>query len=143
MCVFGEEPYYRTFKSLGSKRYITEYFHPKKKKWVVETTVAGAPKNMAEHLGETTEEKFINFKNNFKLANCKLTHTYVEGRRNLIVTDYLGNVSIVDTRSGVCLTPADFSMCLSDDFFDFLYGRIEFEDKNIYDYFFGQEKYEK
>lgn len=143
MGVFEEEPYYRTFKSLGSKRYITEYFHPKKKKWVVETTVAGAPKNMADHLGETTEEKFKNFKNNFKLPNCKLTHTYVEGKRNLIVTDYLGDVSIVDTRSGVCLTPADFSMCLSDDFFDFLYGRIEFEDKNIYDYFFGQEKYEK
>ena len=143
MGVFEEEPYYRTFKSLGSKRYITEYFHPKRKKWVVETTVAGAPKNMADHLGETTEEKFKNFKNNFKLPNCKLTHTYVEGRRNLIVTDYLGDVSIVDTRSGVCLTPADFSMCLSDDFFDFLYGRIEFEDKNIYDYFFGQEKYEK
>ena len=143
MGVFEEEPYYRTFKSLGSKRYITEFFNTKKNKWVVETTVAGAPKNMADHLGQTTEEKFINFKNNFILPNCKLTHTYIEGRRNLIVTDYLGNVSIVDTRSGVCLTPSDFSMCLSDDFFDFLYGRIEFEDKNIYDYFFGQEKYDK
>ena len=143
MGIFEEEPYYRTFKSLGSKRYIAEHFDKKKDKWVVETTVAGAPKNMADALGKTTEEKFKNFKNNFILKDSRLTHTYVEGRRNLIVIDYLGESHIVDTRSGVCLTSADFSMCLSDDFFNFLYGRIEFEDKNIYDYFFGQEKYEK
>lgn len=145
MGIFEEEPYYRTFKSLGSKRYLAEYFDdsPKVNDWVVKSTVAGAPKNLADHLGDTTEEKFKNFKNNFVLKNSRLTHTYVEGRRNLIIIDYLGESHIVDTRSGVCLTPADFSMNLSEDFFNFLYGRIEFEDKDIYEYFLGQEKYNK
>ena len=141
MGIFEEEEPYRTFKSLGSKRYLAEYYNHEKEKWVVESTVAGAPKNMADALGETTEEKFKNFKNNFTLKDCKLCHTYVEGRRLLIVTDYLGKTYTIDTRSGVCLTKADFSMNLSKDFFDFLFGRIEFTDKNIYDYFLGQDEY--
>ena len=60
-----------------------------------------------------------------------------------IVEDYLGNKAIVDIRSGVCLTPADFSMNLSEQFFEFLLGKITFTDKDIYKYFIGQQKFKK
>ena len=138
MGIFDEEKPYKRFKALGSKRYLVEYYDGEMK-----STVAGAPKNLWEHLGTTNDEKFANFKNNFKLENCKLTHTYCEGKELRIVEDYLGNKAIVDIRSGVCLTPADFSMNLSEQFFEFLLGKITFTDKDIYKYFIGQQKFKK
>ena len=138
MGIFEEEEPYKRFKALGSKRYLVEYYDGK-----MCSTVAGAPKNLWEHLGETNDERFINFKNNFTLKNCKLTHTYCEGKELRVIEDYLGNKAIVDIRSGVCLTPADFSMNLSEQFFDFLLGKITFTDKDIYKYFIGQQKYKK
>lgn len=131
-----EEPYSR-FKSLGSKRYLVEFYDGSMK-----STVAGAPKNLVDFLGKTNDEKFINFKNNFSLKDCKLTHTYTEGKTLKVITDYQGNLAVVDIRSGVCLTPADFTMNLSDNFIEFLLGRIDFTDKSIYRYFLGQQKYE-
>ena len=128
--VFEKEPSYKRFKCLGSKRYLVEFYDG-----TMKSTVAGAPKDLYKHLGKTNDEKFKNFKHNFVLPNCKLTHTYTEGRKLKIIKDYLGESIVVDVRSGVCLTPADFSMKLSDQFFDFLLGRIHFEDKDIYRYF--------
>ena len=48
-----------------------------------------------------------------------------------------------EVRSGVCLSPADFSMKLDEQFFDFLVGKIEFENKDIYQYFLGQMEFKK
>lgn len=138
MGIFEEEKPYRRFKSLGSKRYLVEYYDGK-----MSSTVAGAPKTMVNELGSTNDEKFMNFTNNFSLKNCKLTHTYTEGQNYRIIEDYLGNYEFIDIRSGVCLTKADFSMKLSDTFFEFLLGKIDFEDKSIYDYFFEKNHYEK
>lgn len=138
MGIFEEEEPYRHFKSLGSKRYLVEYYDGK-----VESTVAGAPKNLWQFLGETNAEKFRNFKNNFVLKNCKLCHTYTEGRSFMCIIDYTGNCEVQEVRSGVCLTPTDFSMNLTDEFFNFLNGKIEFEDKDIYRYFLGQQQFTK
>lgn len=138
MGIFEEEKPYRRFKSLGSKRYLVEYYDGK-----MQSTVAGAPKSMVDELGETNDEKFKNFTNNFTLKNCKLTHTYTEGNDYRIITDYLGNNEFVNIRSGVCLTKADFSMKLSDTFFEFLLGKIDFQDKSIYSYFFEKQHFEK
>lgn len=132
-----EEPYYR-FKSLGSKRYLVEYYNHK-----LSTTVAGAPKSLWQYLGNDNDTAFRNFTNNFKLPNCKLTHTYTENNCFKVVTDYLGNMVTQEVRSGVCLSPADFSMKLDEQFFDFLVGKIEFENKDIYQYFLGQMEFKK
>lgn len=136
--VFEDEKPYKRFKALGSKRYLVEYFDGK-----MSSTVAGAPKDLWKHLGETNDERFDNFKNNFIMKDCKLCHTYTEGNCYKIITDYLGNSEIVNIRSGVCLTPTDFSMNLSDQFIEFLLGRINFTDKDIYRYFIGQQKFER
>ena len=168
--VFEEEAPYRRFKSLGSKRYIYEVWDKKKHRYVVHTTVAGAPKDMAENrctkekglidgfhvckyyeegicgcpkpcehkkapLGETNDDKFKNFTNNFVYEDCKLTHFYLEDDCSLIVRDYLDNLDVVHVKSGVCLEKADFSMKLADEFFDFLVDRIQFDDVDIYKYF--------
>ena len=110
----------------------------------MESTVAGAPKNLAEFLWADSEElspyenntmRFKKFTNNFVLPNCRLTHTYTEEKNKLFITDYLGNSAVVDVRSGICLTPSNFSLNLSEDFFKFLDGNIEFEDVDIYKYF--------
>lgn len=135
MGIFEEEEPYRTFKTLGAKRYLAEYFDAKKNKWVVKSTVAGAPKDLADYLGNTTEEKFKKFTNNFVLPNCKLCHTYTEEKTKMLIADYLGNYDLVDIRSGVCLTPTSFSMNFSDQFFDFLDNRIQFDDIDIRKYF--------
>lgn len=136
--VFEDEEPYTRFKALGSKRYLVEYKDGK-----MSSTVAGAPKDLWAHLGETNDERFTNFKNNFVMKDCKLCHTYTEGNTFKIITDYLGNTEIVNIRSGVCLTPTDFSMNLSDQFIEFLLGRINFTDKDIYRYFIGQQTFNK
>lgn len=138
MGIFEEEDPYRRFKCLGSKRYLVEYYDG-----TMVSTVAGAPKNLSDFLGKTNDEKFKNFTNNFRLENCKLTHTYTEGQTLRIVKDYLGNSEIVDIRSGVCLTPTDFTMSLSDNFLDFLCGRINLQDRDIYKYFIGSKGYKR
>lgn len=138
MGIFEEEEPYRHFKSLGSKRYLVELYNGK-----VQSTVAGAPKNLWEHLGKTNAEKFQNFKNNFVLKDCKLCHTYTEGRTFMCIIDYTGHCAVQEVRSGVCLTKTDFSMNLTDEFFNFLNGKIEFEDKDIYRYFLGQQEFTK
>lgn len=138
MGVFEKEEPYKRFKSLGSKRYLVEYYDGR-----MSSTVAGAPKNLWKELGNTNDERFENFNNGFTMKNCKLTHTYVEEERELFVTDYLGNNEIVDTRSGVCLTPANFSMNMSEQFFEFLLGKVDLGDKDIYRYFGGQQKFTK
>lgn len=132
-----EEPYYR-FKSLGSKRYLVEYYDHK-----LSTTVAGAPKSLWQYLGHDNDTAFRNFTNNFTLPNCKLTHTYTENNVIRIITDYLGETTAQEIRSGVCLSPADFSMKLDSEFFNFLVGKIEFENKDIYQYFLGQMEFKK
>lgn len=167
--VFEEETPYRRFKSLGSKRYLYEVYDKKKGRYVTHSTVAGAPKNMAdtlctlkdgitakgkckyfskgdcicenpcEHkhspLGETNDEKFANFTNNFCYKNCKLIHFYLEDDCTIPVRDYLGEVDLVHVKSSVCLEKADFSMKLADEFFEFLMERIQFDDVDIYKYF--------
>lgn len=138
MGIFETEEPYRRFKSLGSKRYLVEYYDGH-----LASTVAGAPKNLWQYLGNDNDTAFRNFTNNFTLPACKLTHTYTEGKVFRCVTDYLGNCVVQEIRSGVCLTPADFSMNLDEDFFDFLCGRIEFENKDIYTYFIGQTQFTK
>jgi hypothetical protein len=139
MGIFEEEKPYRRFKTLGAKRYLVEYYDGK-----MESTVAGAPKNLAEFLWADSEEltpyenntmRFKKFTNNFVLPNCKLTHTYTEEQTQLLIKDYLGNYELLDVRSGVCLTPTSFSLSLSDEFFNFLCGNITFEDVDIYKYF--------
>ena len=134
MGVFDEEPPYKRFKALGSKRYLVEYENGE-----MESTVAGAPKDLVNHLGKTNDEKFRNFSNYFTLKDCKLCHTYTEEDTYRIITDYQGKSDIVHIKSGVCLTPADFSMNWSDTFIEFLLGKIELDDKDIYRYFIGQK----
>ena len=136
MGVFEEEPTYKRFKALGSKRYLVEYENGE-----MESTVAGAPKNLVDSLGKTNDEKFKNFSNYFTLKNCKLCHTYTEEDTYRIITDYEGKSDIVHIKSGVCLMPADFSMNWSDTFIEFLLGKIELEDKDIYRYFIGQKHF--
>ncbi len=138
MGIFEEERPYRRFKALGSKRYLVEYYDG-----TMSSTVAGAPKNLWSALGETNDERFENFKDGFTMKECKLTHTYCEGKELRFITDYLGNTAVQDIRSGVCLTPADFSMSLADEFKDFLLGRIDMVGKDIYQYFIGQQKFNR
>lgn len=138
MGIFEEEKPYKRFKCLGSKRYLVEYYNG-----YMKSTVAGAPRDLADHLGNTNDEKFKNFTNNFSMKDCKLTHTYTEGNTLKIVTDYLGNTEIVDIRSGVCLTPADFTMNMADNFLDFLSGKINLQDRDIYKYFTGSKGYKR
>ena len=150
MGIFEVEEPYRRFKTLGSKRYLVEFYDGKMK-----ATVAGAPEKYKNEeldkyiyfvdclggndpkksLYENNTEKFSNFTNDFVFKDCKLTHTYCECHSDMMIRDYLGNLELQPVRSGVCLTKADFSMRLSDIFFEFLCHRIEFDNKDIYKYF--------
>lgn len=132
--VFEEEKPYVRFKTWGCKRYLYEL-----ENGTVKSTVAGAPKDLADKLGNTNDEKFNNFNITFEYPNCKLNHTYTEDNECLMVTDYLGNKIIQQVKSGICLTPAGFSMNLDNDFFEFLCGKIDFETSDIYRYFQKRE----
>lgn len=141
MGIFEEERPYTRFKTLGAKRYIYEYAPDKKdiKKGITSphchTTVAGAPKNLVDFLGETNDEKFLNFTHNFSLKKCKNTHTYTEHNFKYLVKDYKGVYKVCDIKSGICITPADFTMKMSDLFLEFLAGQVDFDNADIYSYF--------
>lgn len=144
MGIFEEEDPYRRFKCLGSKRYLVElYKKDEDGNFIMKSTVAGAPKTLWKNLGNNNNERFNNFRNSFSLKECKLTHTYTEDKLQLFVKDYLGNNFLQDVRSGVCLTPADFTINMAPEFLSFLDGALDVDSCNIYGYFTDQQQFKK
>ena len=151
--IYGEEKplgvwdfdgHYKTFKTLGAKRYLVE-----DDSGALKITVAGVNKHDAilylkEKYG-ASEAVFNAFKNDLTipgtndlgrpikrpdgtLVDCpsgKLVHRYIHDETSGTLTDYLGNTAEWHELSSVTLTPTSYTLGLSGDFESFLLGLQE------------------
>lgn len=113
---------YTRFKTLGAKRYLTEF-----KDGSLALTVAGlSKKNGIEYLKKTSKdntEVFNKFNDEMYIPadeTGKMTHTYIDVEYNFMCMDYQGNECMVNTKSGVHLEKCDFTLSISKQYGQFL-----------------------
>lgn len=119
--VWDYEGTYDRFKTLGAKRYMTE------KNGNYEITIAGLSKKSVNYMIEKSKELNIDIFDFFKDymyipkdKTGKNTHTYIDIEKRVNVIDYMGNVKNVICKSGVHLTPSDFTLNMGLLYLDYL-----------------------
>lgn len=125
--IWDDEGIYKTFKTLGAKRYITEKWNKKDKKYEILITVSGVNKYVASpYLCEKYGDKvFENFTDELYIPpehTGKLCHTYIDLERKGCVKDYLGNIGYYDELSSVHLEPTSYDMSISTKYANYLLG---------------------
>jgi len=127
-----EEKSISHFKGLGSKRYLMRKY--KKKKWNIQSVVAGCPKgaileqfmskrNYDEVATPQQIKEFFDYfhdglliEENFSKKLRPVLIDNYEGQRtcNVTIKDYLGNEETIELTSGTALVPNTFTLGLSD-----------------------------
>lgn len=136
--VWDYEGRYRTFKTLGAKRYLVEKVDKKASKeagetvWKLEATVAGCNKKKLSSYLDSFENPFEVFDIGTLVPHraCgRMISTYIDPVVNDdgsvcgyggMIEDYLGNVAPWAELSFVSLEPSDYLLSRSDDFEAFL-----------------------
>lgn len=110
--LFEKDSHYDKFITQGAKKYAFEI------NGEIGITVAGVPKSGARQL-----TKLEDFKDNlvfeFKNTNKNLLF-YVEDMEEIGMTDYQGNVCLVDEKSGCCLLPTTYVLGKSNDYVELI-----------------------
>ena len=114
--------YYEKFKTLGAKRYMVQEGDD------IALTVAGVGKRsakdyMLEQCGGDINKTFEMFNKDLTIPpqhSGNLTHTYIDEEMEFEVTDYLGNTTTVNTKSGVHLEAVEFSLSMTSSYINFI-----------------------
>ena len=117
------EGVYKTFKTLGAKRYIVETSKGK-----LEITIAGLPKNKGRDYllkisNNDMNKVFQNFTDKMKVPaddSGKMTAYYDDEEKTAIIKDYQGHYTKVTSKSSVHLSKASFEMTLASKFIKLL-----------------------
>ena len=120
--VWDYEGNYSRFKTLGAKRYLVE------ENGELYLTVAGLSKhNGIEYMKKSCDynntEVFDMFTDDLSIPpdeTGKNTHTYIDSKHTITVTDYLGNIDAVTTLSGIHLEETGFTLSVSERLLKFL-----------------------
>ena len=129
------EGVYKTFKTLGAKRYIVEnlpYKTPhsmaKNKDDILEITIAGLPKDKGRDYllkvsNNDMSKVFQNFTDKMLVPaddSGKMTAYYDDEEKTAIIKDYQGHYTKVTSKSSVHLSKASFEMTLASKFIKLL-----------------------
>ena len=129
------EGVYKTFKTLGAKRYIVEnlpYKTPhsmaKNKDDILEITIAGLPKDKGRDYllkvsNNDMNKVFKNFTDKMLVPaddSGKMTAYYDDEEKTSIIKDYQGHYTKVTSKSSVHLSKASFEMTLASKFIKLL-----------------------
>lgn len=129
------EGVYKTFKTLGAKRYIVEnlpYKAPhsmaKNKDDILEITIAGLPKDKGRDYllkvsNNDMNKVFKNFTDKMLVPaddSGKMTAYYDDEEKTAIIKDYQGHYTEVTSKSSVHLSKASFEMTLASKFIKLL-----------------------
>lgn len=117
------EGVYKTFKTLGAKRYIVETSNGK-----LEITIAGLPKDKGRDYllkvnNNDMNKVFQNFTDKMLVPaddSGKMTAYYDDEEKTAIIKDYQGHYTKVTSRSSVHLSKASFEMTLASKFIKLL-----------------------
>lgn len=125
--VWDYEGTYTRFKTLGAKRYMVQNGDD------YSLTVSGVNKKDAipfllnMYGSKGIFDAFTNYLSLPPQATGKKVHTYIDYETSGEITDYLGNTSTFDEKSGVNLEPTGYTLNLSTMYLDYLRG-IKFKD---------------
>lgn len=122
MGVWDFEGTYSKFKTLGAKRYLVL------EKNDLKLTLAGLSKQngikyMLEVSNNDVDSVFNMFNSELTIPaekTGKMTHTYIDSEYKFKIIDYLGNESIIDTKSGIHLEKCEFTLSISKQYSDFI-----------------------
>lgn len=104
--VFDDDGHYEEFITQGAKKYAVKELN-KKGEEEIHITVSGVPKKGASAL----KGDLNNFKDDLVFTfedTGKNLLFYTEGQEPVEITDYLGNKTIVDDKSGCCIVPTTY-----------------------------------
>ena len=125
--VYEFEKKYTRFKTLGAKRYLTEFEEDGQLK--LSLTVAGLNKKVAlPYLikkYKNNDGVFNAFSENLEIPaefTGKLTHTYIDNESSGDIVDYMGNCGHFHELSYIHLEPASYVMSLTEQYIQFLKG---------------------
>lgn len=109
---------YKRFKTLGSKRYLTEDYDGQ-----IHFTVAGLPKARGAAYVGKYKDPFKVFTKDMNVPaeeSGKLTATYIDYETEGYITDYLGNEGYYHEMSSINLDPTSYNMSLAGDYVNYL-----------------------
>ena len=117
-----EHDNYKTFKTLGAKRYMYQDSNG------LHITIAGLSKQngvkyILEQCNNDTDKAFNFFNDEMFIPaehTGKNTHTYIDDEMESIITDYQGNKTYVKSLSSVHLEKCEFTLSISKQYADFL-----------------------
>lgn len=127
--VFERDGSYLKFKTLGAKRYFTEFID-EDGYLEFESTVAGCPKkDIPKYLklmcNNNTDKMFEMFDDMLYIPKeycSKNILAYNDKEFTLPIVDYLGNIYVASEKSSVNVSPNSFDMTLAEQFKIFLQG---------------------
>jgi len=121
---------YSRFKTLGAKRYMTEYSNDPRNGedgGKLSITVAGLSKRVAvPYIIKSDTDPFDVFTNHMRIPakhTGKLTHTYIDEPTSGAVVDYLGIRGRFSELSCVHLEPAEYSLSIAKEYADYITKR--------------------
>lgn len=114
-----KEPY-TEFKTLGAKRYIVRHGND------FEITIAGVSKEAGSKYLLGTGDPFGQFRDGLTFTESnsgKLTHTYIDEKKEGYFKDYLGEIQHYEELSAVHLEPASYTLSMDEKFIDYVYTK--------------------
>ena len=126
--VFDDEGVYKVCKFMGAKKYCTSYDGKE-----FELTVAGVPKdysNIIKSIDDFKDGMVFNYntKELYGENYDKLQAFHNDNQPELTITDYQGNTTTYNLKSGICLYPTTYKLSKSSDHEEFLnwYNSVNF-----------------
>ena len=117
--VWDYEGTYKTFKTLGAKRYMTE------KENNLDITICGLSKSKGKEYIEKQEKPFIFFSEGMYIERSntgKMTHTYIDNDIEGCISDYMGNIARYHEKSYIHLEKTDYLLSLTKMYIDYYRG---------------------
>lgn len=120
---------YKTFKTLGAKRYMLQYAENSlngSNAGQYSLTVSGINKRIAmPYILHTYKNPFKAFNKDLYIPAGKTgknTHTYIDGEIKGMITDYRGSTAAYDELSCIHLSEADYYFSLAEEYIAYLTG---------------------
>lgn len=119
----------KRFKTLGAKRYITEY-----EDGSISTTISGLPKTALKEYSKAIGVDVFDIFTNEMCIPSKYTHKlvsiYNDEPYKDTITDPYGNTETMREQSGIYLKPSDFNLTMEKQYIKLLLFWLERNDKN-------------
>lgn len=116
--VWDFDAHYKRFKTLGAKRYLYELDDGS-----IHYVVAGAKREGIKWMENHYDDVFEAFDDGLTIPageSGRITHTYINERRQGIITDYMGNDYEYDVLSALHMEESEYSLSMAESYMDYI-----------------------